>query len=85
MGTQLFSLIQVTVTEEFSPKKNLSFRFAFDLVDLPCLESTKNPHMTNDRRYPPVLAMLQNHNNGVPSNGSDKALRGAPRLLVAIT
>jgi len=31
--------------------------------------------MKNDRRYSPVLAILQNHNNGVPSNGSDKVLR----------
>jgi len=31
--------------------------------------------MTNDRRYSLVLAILQNHNNGVPSNGSDKVLR----------
>lgn len=65
--------------EEFSSKGNLSFCFIFDLVDLACLESTKNLHVTNDRRYPPVLAMLQNH-NGVPSNGSDKVLRGSSSI-----
>jgi len=56
-------------------KENLSFHFAFDLVNLTYLKSTKNSHMKNDRRYSPVLAILQNHNNGVPSNGFDKVLR----------
>jgi len=37
----------------------------------------KNPHVTNDRRYLLVLAILQNHNNSVFSNGFDKVLRSS--------
>lgn len=70
----VLSLIHVLSLKSLARRQNLSFRFISDLVDLTCFKSTKNSHVTNDRRYPPVSVMLQNHNNGVPSNGSDKAL-----------